>query len=314
MKDKLLLTLSFSLILVSCLSVGAASEQLEIIDHRTEREGLFSNSVSAVSPADDTGVFIASAGGLHILLDYFYLPIFQNIPAVALAQDPGGDLWAATNSGLLYRISDRDGVWKAARFPFDKGKKITAIAARHNAVTVGTDSGLYYCTPDGLIRTIIEDGSFTVLAAPPDGTIIAGARDRAHKRGGLMIIGGTFASRTGWVDELSGSAVTTLFVDGGRLLIGTDNDGVFLLDDTGIHAVELPERPGRITALLVYGTTTLIASYKGLYASTKGAVFQSLSAGDKSAPAGVTSLAAGPDSAVWVGTKKDGIYLVRVRP
>jgi hypothetical protein len=57
--------------------------------------------------AGDTGIFIASAGA-HILSDYYFLPIFQKIPAVALSQDPAGTS-AATSPGFIYRITDRDG-------------------------------------------------------------------------------------------------------------------------------------------------------------------------------------------------------------
>ncbi|MBN2225207.1 MAG: hypothetical protein JW765_11060 [Deltaproteobacteria bacterium] len=314
MRYRLLSALSLLLIIVCGLPIAGRCGQWEIIDHRTEKEGLFDNTVNALSPAGDTGVFIASGGGLHVLSDYFFLPIFQTIPTTALTQDPDGDLWAATDTGLVYRITDRDGIWTAARFPFARDKKITAIAARFNAVTIGTDSGLYYCNPDGTPHTVLKGASFTALSAPSDGTIIAGALDRTHKKGGLVIIGGTFASRTGWVEELSGNAVGALYVDADRLLIGTDAAGAFVLDDTGIHAIELPERPGRITAFLVYNTTTLVGSDTGIYASTGGGAFESISTGGGVAPAGVTSFAPGPDGSLWVGTKKDGVYLMRVHP
>ncbi len=302
-----------SLMLVSCLWVPAWCGQLEIIDHRTAEEGLFDNTVNAVSSAGNAGVFIASAGGLHILSDYYFLPIFQKIPAVALSQDPAGDLWAATSPGFIYRITDRDDLWTASRFPVDPGMKITAIAARFGIVTIGSDSGLYYAGPDGALHTIIRDTGVTALAAAEDGTIIAGARDRAHRKGGLLIIGGAFAAKTGWVGELSGRTVRALLVDGDRLLIGTDAGGAFVLSADGLRNVALPGKPGRITAFLVYGETTVIASDTGLYASTKGGAFESFSA-EGNAPIGITSLTAGPDQTIWVGTKSDGIYLVRLRP
>jgi len=297
-----------------CLPAAARSGQLEIIDHRTEEEGLFNNTVTAVLPAGDTGVFIASAGGLHVLSDFFFLPLFQKIPATALSQDPGGDLWAATDSGLIYRITDRDDTWTAIRFPFDGGKKITAIAARHDAVTIGTDHGLYYAGPDGTTHTIMREGAFFALAAPEDGTIVAGANDPAHKNGGLVIIGGTFASRTGWVEELSGTTVSAIFVDGDRLLIGTKEGGAFILDDAGVRNIELSGKPGMIRAILVNGAATMIGSDTGLFISTNGVPFELLSSEGNGRPSGITSLAPGPGGTVWVGTRADGIYLVRVRP
>ena len=243
-KQRILPALWLSLMLVSCLWVPAWCGQLEIIDHRTAEEGLYDNTVNAVSAAGDAGVFIASAGGLHILSDYYFLPIFQKIPAVALSQDPAGDLWAATSAGFIYRIIDRDGLWTASRFPVDPEKKITAIAARFGVVTIGTDSGLYYAGPDGALHTIIKETGVTALAVAEDGTIIAGARDRAHRKGGLLIIGGAFAGKTGWVSELSGRAVRALLVDGDRLLIGTAADGAFVLSADGLRNVALPENPG----------------------------------------------------------------------
>jgi ligand-binding sensor domain-containing protein len=286
---------------------------LEIIDHRTAEEGLYDNTVNAVSAAGGTGVFIASAGGLHILSDYYFLPIFQKIPAVALSQDPAGDLWAATSAGFIYRITDRDGLWTASRFPVDPGKKITAIAARFGVVTIGTDSGLYYAGPDGALHKIIKETGVTALAVAEDGTIIAGARDRAHRKGGLLIIGGAFAAKTGWVNGLSDRTVRALLVDGDRLLIGTDADGAFVLSADGLRNVTLPGKPGRITAFLVYGETTVIASDAGLYSSMKDGAFESFTA-EGITPTGITSLAAGPGSTVWVGTENDGVYLVRLRP
>jgi ligand-binding sensor domain-containing protein len=315
MKTRLISAFFISLILVCLFSGPARSGGIEIIDHKTEREGLFSNTVTAVSPDDESGVFIASGGGLHILIDYFFLPIFQNIPGRALSRDPGGDLWAAADGSLIYRIAERDGIWSATRIPFKHGKKITSIAARHGAVTVGTDSGLYYYgDSDGQFHTIIKDGAYTALAASADGTIIAGCRRATPKKGGLLIIGGRFGSRTGWVDELSGKAVTALFVDNDRLLIGTQADGVFVLDDAGVHNLSLPENPGRITALLADGGITLVAADRGLYGAKGNGTFEVLSAPDGGTPANVTCLAPGPGGAVWVGTGKDGIYLVRVRP
>jgi hypothetical protein len=149
----------------------------------------------------------------------------------------------------------------ASRFP-DPGKR-SAIAARFGVVTIGTDSGLYYAGPDGVLHTIIRETGVTALAAAEDGTIIAGARDRAHRKGGLLVIGGAFAAKTGWVSELSGRTVRALLVDGDRLLIGTDADGAFVLSADGLRNVALPGKPGRITAFLVYGETTVIASVRG---------------------------------------------------
>ncbi len=314
MKGGLRSAVWISLFLVCLLPVTARPAGIEIVDHRTEHEGLFSNSVSAVSPAGDVGVFIASAGGLHVLSDFFFLPLFQKIPATALSQDPGGDLWAATKSGLIYRVIDRDGVWTTVRFPFDGKEPITAIAARHGAVTVGTDRGLYYAGPDGTTHTIMRNTRIGALAAAGDGTIIAGASDPAHKAGGLLIIGGTFASRTGWVEELSDADIGALLVDRERLLIGADDGRVFVLDSMGVHAVDLPGKPGAIRAFLVSGDVILIGSDAGLFASADGAPFELLTGDDTASPAGVTSLAPGPGGTVWVGTAKKGIYLVRLRP
>ncbi len=252
MKRRLLLTLSLCLISVLLSLVTAYSGELEIVDHKTEQEGLFSNAVTAVSPADEAGVFIASAGGLHILIDDFFLPIFQNIPGRALAGGPGGTLWAAADDSLVYRIIERDAIWSATRIPVDPGKKITAIAAGREGVTVGTDSGLYYYgDEDPTFRTIIGTGAFTTLAADADGVVIAGCRDETHTSGGVLIIGGSFGSRTGWVEELSGSNVTALLVDDERLLIGTQSGGLFVLDDAGVHSLPLGPDAGGVTALLV---------------------------------------------------------------
>jgi ligand-binding sensor domain-containing protein len=319
-KDRFLPIAIASLMFIAFLPFPGWCARLEVVDHRTQEQGLFDNTVNAVSPAGEASVFIASAGGLHILSDDFFLPVFQNIPAVALSQDPGGDLWAATGTGFIYRIVDRNGLWSASRFAVDKKRKITAITARFGAVTIGTDSGLYYADPDGTLHAILTKTGFSALATAEDGTVIAGARDRTHKKGGLLIIGGAFAARTGWVDELSGRTVEALFIDGDRLLVGTD-DGAFELYGTGIHEIGLPGSPGRITAILVYGSTTLVASDTALYVSAEGGPFESVESvesiepvSEGGIPSGITSLAPGPDRTFWVGTRNDGIYLVRVRP
>jgi len=313
MRYKIPLMFWFVIMSIGVLPVSALCGGIEIIDHRTQEQGLFDNTVNAVVPAGDSDVFIASAGGLHILSDYFFLPLFQNIPAVALSQDPGGDLWAATDTGFIYRVTDRDGVWTAARFATDPKKKITAITARHDAVTIGTGSGLYYAGPDGALHTILKDTGVTALASADDGTIIAGARDRSHNRGGLLVIGGAFAGKTGWVNEISDGTVSTLFIDGDRLLIGTDDGRVFLMDSLGVRDVELSENPGRITSILVSDGTTVVASDTGLYISTKDGPFEHVS-DSGGAPSHITSVSPGPGRAVWVGTESDGVYLVRVRP
>jgi ligand-binding sensor domain-containing protein len=313
MKERMLQTLLLSLMTALFLSCPALPAGLEIIDHKTEQEGLFNNSVTGVSPADTEGVFIASAGGLHILLDYFFLPVFQNIPAVAVAQDPDGDLWAAAAGGLVYRVVEREGIWSAVRIPFDPKKRITALTARHGAATIGTDSGLYYCgDPDGKFHTIMKRGTFTALAEAADGTVIAGYREAAHKTSGLLIIGGSFDSRTGPVDELAGKEVTALFIDNDRLLIGTRAGGLFVLDETGVGRLELPGEPGAIRALLVQDGTTIVAADGGLYAAAGGQPPALITAPDGPTPSGVTSLAPGPGGSLWVGTGADGVYLVRV--
>ena len=313
MRYKIPRTLCFVLMFFGVLPVSALCGDLEIIDHRTQEQGLFDNTVNAVVPAGDSDVFIASAGGLHILSDDFFLPLFQNIPAVAMSEDPGGDLWAATDTGLIYRITDRDGVWTASRFATDPKKKTTAITARHNAVTIGTGSGLYYAGPDGVLHTILKGTGVTALAAADDGTIVAGAHDRSHNRGGLLIIGGAFAGKTGWVGEISDMTVGALFIDGDRLLVGTDDGRVFIMDSLGLRHVDLPENPGKVTAILVHDGTTVIASETGLYVSEQDGPFERVS-DTGGAPSHITSVAPGPDRALWVGTEDDGVYLVRVRP
>jgi ligand-binding sensor domain-containing protein len=314
MKRRSLLTLLSSLLAVLLFPGPVQSGELEIMDHKTEQEGLFSNTINAVSPAEGTGVFIASAGGLHILIDDFFLPIFQNIPGRALAGDPGGTLWAAADDSLVYRITEHDAIWSATRFELGPGRSISAIAAGPGGVTIGTDSGLYfYGDGDPALRTIIGAGAYTALAAAADGAVIAGCRDETHPGGGLLIVGGSFASRTGWVDELSGKDVSALLVDGERLLIGTRSGGLFALDDAGVNGLALPPDAGGVTALLVSGRTTLVATDRGLYAGKSGDAFEPLSATDGAAPVAVTCLAPGPKrGSVWVGTRTDGIYLVRV--
>lgn len=316
MKSTLLRLSWLSLLPIMCLPLSAWCSGIEIIDHRTEQQGLVANTVNAVAGEGDTGVFIASAGGLHILSDDYFLPIFQDIPAVGLSRDPDGDLWAATGTGFIYRITDRDGLWTASRFHMGPGTKVNAIAARFGAVTIATDSGLYSADPDGVLSTVIRKTRFTALAVAGDGTVIAGGRDRLHPGGGLVIIGGTFVGKTGWVDELTGRAIGALCVDGDRLLVGTDADGAFVLSAAGLQKADLPGTPGKITAILAYDRTTVIASDAGLYISVNGGAFESAESlsPDGGAPAGITSLAPGPVSALWVGTENDGVYLIRLRP
>ncbi len=310
--NSLPLLVAAAVVLFSNVSFSAT---LEIVDHKTDQEGLFNNAVNALAPADSGAVFIATNGGLHIFIDYYFLPIFQNIPGRALVRDPDGSLWAVAGDRFLYHVSERDGMWSAARIAFTAARKITAVAASRGFLAVGTASGLYaYDDSAREFRLTIKGGTYTTLAAFPDGTIVAGATDREHPKGGLEIIGGSFGSRTGWIEELAGQAVSALVIDAERLYVGTRSGRVFVRDEGGVQPISLPGSPGRITAFEMSGSMLLVGAERGLYTAAPDGTFELLSPSDVPAPSGVTSLAPGKDGTVWVGTEKDGVFLVRVRP
>jgi ligand-binding sensor domain-containing protein len=291
----------------------AASARLEIATHKTEEQGLPNNSVTALAPEGESGVFIASGGGLHVFLDYYFLPLFQHIGATALVRSPQGDLWAATDSGLIYRIRESDGIWTATRYRFAGKQKINTIAAERDALFIGTDLGVYcFSEANRAFLRVTREGAVAALACLPDGTLIAAVKDRNRSKSGLAIIGGRFLSRTGWVEELAGITIASLFVDADHLLAGTQDGRVFLLDASGIREITLEQRPGTVRALLLAGDLLVIGSDNGIFTGPIDGPLSRLVDGDGTAIAGVTCLAAGPGSSVWVGTSKDGIYLVKI--
>ncbi len=160
----------------------------------------------------------------------------------------------------------------------------------------------------------MREGAVTALACLPDGTLIEAVKDTSRSKTGLAIIGGRFLSRTGWVGELTGVVISSLFVDDDRLLAGTQDGRVFLWDSSGIREIPLEQKPGTVRALLLAGNILVIGSDDGLFGGPINGPLSRLVAKDGTAIAGVTCLAAGPGSSVWVGTSEDGIYLVKIRP
>ena len=309
------LTMFFAALFLLGSAAPAYLTELEIITHKTEEEGLPANAVSALTTDGGSGVFVASDAGLHIFLDYFFLPVFQRLKATRLCRDPKGDVWAATDSALIYRVSPSADIWSAVRYTLPYKKTVTAIAARHDALFVGTDSGLYYISGgDQTFRPVMGKRAVSALCVLPDGTLIAAVRDKSPARTGLTIIGGEFASRTGWVDELSGFEIRAFFYSADRLFIGTRDGAVLILDEAGIWHVVSFEKVGRIDALLVSEGMLVIGSERGLFGGGIDGPITGLPTADGGTIGPVTSLAPGPDLTIWVGTDGDGLYLVRIHP
>jgi ligand-binding sensor domain-containing protein len=312
MKIRPILVISAALLLFATAAVPA---ELEIITHKTEEEGLPDNSIRALATDGGSGVFVASDAGLHLFLDYFFVPVFQRIAATLVARDPGGDVWAAGGPGLIWHVAPSGDIWTAKKYPFAEKRPITALAARHGALFVGTDGGLFYLTADDRsARPIMKGRAVTALLVAADGTLVAATGGKTAAQKGLVILGGEFAGRTGWVDELSGVAISTLFSDDGRLFIGTEKGTVLILDDRGIQEVPLAEKPGRISALCVSGGLVAVGSERGLFGGRADGPVGPQAAPDGHAIARVTSLAPGPGGTIWVGTHGDGLYLVRIHP
>lgn len=298
------------------LTIPSLAQDIEIIDHLNEETGLSGNKVTDLAPENDGwGVFIASSGGLHVFLDYIYLPIFQKIAAEKIAPDSGGVIWALSDKGYIYRVSYEGGLWISERFHVPDGHNVTALAAQNGTLFVGSDKGFFWLDdPKSGYHEILRDVSIRSVYPLSDGTIVLGMTDKKSKMRGTKIIGGEVYGRTGWIDEFGGKNVTLITEDGGGLFFGTESSGVMIFADGGISEIPSLVKTKKINDILPDEGTIYIASEAGLFASdTKVFSLVLLNGSDEFSASEITSLSPGPGASIWVGTKQNGVYLVRYR-
>ncbi len=298
------------------LTIPSLAQEIEIVTHLNEETGLSANEVSDLAPENDGwGVFIASSGGLHVFLDYVYLPIFQKIAAEKIAPDSGGVIWALSDKGYIYCISYEGGIWMSERFHVPEGHNVTALAAKNGTLYVGSDKGFFWLDdPKSGYHEILKDVSIKSICPLSDGTIILGMTDKKSKMAGAKIIGGELYGRAGWIDELGGKKVTIITEGDSGLFFGIDSSGVMMLSGAGVSEIPTSVKTKRVNDILDDSGTIYVASEAGLFASdTKSFSLVPLNGPDGPFSLEVTSLSPGPGASIWVGTKQNGVYLVRYR-
>ena len=324
----LIIALILGLSLISTLS---SAGELEVMTRLHEEKGLLRDDVYSALPEEGWGLFIASGGGLQVFLEYAFLPIFQGMGAIEMAKDPKGILWVRTNRGIIYRVSSADGIWTAEPFDAPVGKEITALAARHDTLYVGTAMGLYYIDdissgPEGY-KVIIADSHITSLLALGDGTLLAGVKDLLPEKTGLKIIGGEISGNRRWVGDLSSMMITTLWTDSNLIIVGTESSGAYVLssgdirklyfstgdDRIGFEEIEREKKKqGRINTILYDEGILYVATDDGLFVGDLNIVSLTLLEDDDGpVKSKVTTISPGPGLAVWMGTGDDGLFLVR---
>jgi ligand-binding sensor domain-containing protein len=301
---------------LTILTAPSLAQEIEIITNLNEETGLSANEVCDLAPENDGwGVFIGTSSGLHVFLDYVYLPIFQKIKAEIIAPDAGGVIWTLSDIGYIYRVSYDGGIWMSERFAVPGGCDVTALAARDGTLYVGSDRGLFWIDdPKSGYNKILRDVSITSICPLSDGTIIVGIADKKTKKTGTKVIGGEIFGRTGWIDELDGKKVTIIIESEEEIIFGTESSGVVIMSDGGVTEIASSVKTKRINDILDDSGTIYVASDTGLFAlDTNSSSLVPLNGPEGTFKTEVTSLSPAPGASIWVGTKQNGVYLVRYR-
>ena len=180
---------------------------------------------------------------------------------------------------------------------------------------MGSDRGFFWLDdPKSGYHEILRDVSITSIYPLSDGTIVLGMSDSKSKMTGVKIIGGESYGRTGWIDELGKKTVTAITEGDSGLFLGTESSGVMILSEDGISEISTSVKTKRVNDILDDKGTIYVASEAGLFAfDAKDLSLIPLNGPDGSFSFEVTSLSPGPGASIWVGTKQNGVYLVRYR-
>ena len=216
--------------------------------------GLPAASPTAIAPWKG-GVAVAFRhGGIRWLQGHDWHAV-AGVPAdsiTALAATDAGSLWIGTASHGLWRLAENA---KAAE-PWRDGRlsrgRISSLRWSDGVLHIGTD-------PRGWWQLTGEPAE---SAKKVSNAVVGCFRERAGKvrpvASSVGCLGGQHAG------TLPSAHVAALAVHGGRLAVGTFNDGVYLLDPRG-QAETLRGAPRMVNALLSENDSLWMASATGLF-------------------------------------------------
>ena len=316
------ITAIFSLLSCFFIPVALAGEA-EVLTVLNTDSGLSGNRVNGLAPDRGFGIFIATDGGLHVFVDYVYLPIFQKIEAYMIAGGLENTLWALIDEPSLYRVRTDNEMWLAERIPRPEGsKEVTALASLSDTLFIATDTGLSCIadTDDTYHPVLTDDSAVTAMITAAEGTLAVAMTDTESGAPGLKILGGEIFGRRGWVPELFNHEITSLWLAPNALFAGTKEGELIRIDrENAVRVYLSPDTlralfPGRINDIMVDEDRLYVAAENGLYAGDADAdnidiVFD----GDAPLEGAFTCLSPGPGFSIWAGTHDDGVYLITYR-
>lgn len=274
-------------------------------------------SLAVMDILEDRGgtLWLATAGGglVRVVEGRVAHWLLQESPAddlvYGLAEDAEGNLWVGTAPGGLHRLRDSTVATLTASDGLADEVVESLFQDGHGRVWVGTHAGglcevqlgRVTCATSALglshprVNALLDDG---------EGGLWVGTQN------GLDRVRGRVVARLGTAQGLPVAHVNALLRDrDGRLWVGTWGGGV---------ARERAGRPGVFETLSgVSGpyVTTLLQDARGhVWIGTTDALFRA--DGDRITnltetrqfPGGIEALHADADGAVWIGTRRDGLY------
>jgi ligand-binding sensor domain-containing protein/signal transduction histidine kinase len=227
----------------------------------------------------------------------------------ALAEDREGSLWVGTQPGGLHRLRNSRFVTYAKRDGLTDEVIESLLEDRHGVMWVGTHAG-GVCTLEGRAPTCrtTKDGlahnRVNAMVEDPDGSVWLGTE------GGLNRLRGRTTARYTSIDGLPVDHVNALLRDrAGQLWIGTWGGGLARM--TGGRIDRPAGATGRYVNVLYQRRSdeVWIGTTEGLSIWTGERIIDAT--GQLGMPAAVEAIYEDRDGYVWIGTRRDGLFLYK---
>ncbi|MBN1425223.1 response regulator [Candidatus Fermentibacteria bacterium] len=277
----------------------------------TVREGLPSNSVSAVARDAEENLWIGTLGGIarydgEGFLVYTAADGLTHGRIVAIHQDPAGALWFASYGGGVSRLDDASLVTFSTRDGLPHNRVMTVTGDDRGALWVGTDAGASRYDGSTFTSLTTRDGlpsnAVQAIHQTADGAIWFGTNG-----GGLARYDEGRIQLFGTDKGLAFERINTLHEQAGSLWIGARAVGISRLDLAALTFSTLTGEMGVKdchvhTILSDHDSVLWFGTEKAGLCQYDGKRFRYFSVLDGLPSATVRAVVRGSDGMLWLGT------------
>ncbi|REG27129.1 C4-dicarboxylate-specific signal transduction histidine kinase [Archangium gephyra] len=277
----------------------------------TPPQGITLSNLRRLLPARDGSLWITTAGHGLLRLSQGHFQVWKAGDGLgsdhvdALAEDAAGNLWVASQGGLLRW--DGSAFQKGPAFADTPSRVLSLALDRDGGLWAGTLNGLVYRLREGRMHPVPEASlpgtPIGVLLVDRPGTLWVGSTDR-----GLLRLAHGQRSVLETPSGLEGDAILALLEDAeGNLWVGTESRGLHRLEDGLFSPYGRPEG-------VVHDMMAALHESRdgGLWFATQGGGVTRLKQGEmthwttrEGLPSNrVLSIAEARDGGLWLGTQR----------